>query len=262
LKHLRCSIQVWDTKDSQGSDYGYRRSQPESPERATRVLYNLARGHALLTGRNYITLEDVPIVIKTALSTAVISRVDLLYLLIAKNGTLNAREIAGAFDITEKTALNDMTTLRIIGLVNIEEKEVPASRTNPPHKTKHMTLKEEFNWLLGEDFQKLLEGFKPVDYRPFMKDEGQQANNPPKNKIEEQMSTARQVYDRLEDSERSSNPGMEVDKTTISEQKFHDELVAVGISQSDAAMIIESMKRDGFVEQVDGWGTLRRKVKP
>lgn len=53
------------------------------------------------------------------------------------------------------------------------------------------------------------------------------------------------------------------DKTTISEEKLQDGLVSTGkFSQSDAAMIIESMKREEFgIEQVDGWGTIRRKVK-
>ncbi|MFY9869854.1 MAG: hypothetical protein WAK17_09070 [Candidatus Nitrosopolaris sp.] len=30
-------------------------------------------------------------------------------------------------------------------------------------------MKKEFQWLLGEDFSKLLEGFEPVDNRAFMK---------------------------------------------------------------------------------------------
>ena len=66
LKHLRCIAKTWVIeKDSQGSNYGYSVTQPESPERAIEILRNLARGHALLTGRNYITLEDISIVVKT-----------------------------------------------------------------------------------------------------------------------------------------------------------------------------------------------------
>jgi hypothetical protein len=37
----------------------------------------LAKGHALLTGRNYISNEDVSIVVETVLSTAQIERVGL-----------------------------------------------------------------------------------------------------------------------------------------------------------------------------------------
>lgn len=59
LGHLRCIATTWHTEGTQGSDYGYAVSQPEDPRRAITVLQNLARGHALLTGRNYITLEDI-----------------------------------------------------------------------------------------------------------------------------------------------------------------------------------------------------------
>ena len=38
--------------------------------RAGQVLTNIARAHGLITGRNYITMEDIPIVLKTVLSTA------------------------------------------------------------------------------------------------------------------------------------------------------------------------------------------------
>jgi hypothetical protein len=53
--------------------YEYTYEQPiiENPSRANIVLYNIARAHAFeIHGRNYITLEDIPIVIKIALSTA------------------------------------------------------------------------------------------------------------------------------------------------------------------------------------------------
>ena len=116
------------------------------------------------------------------------------------------------------------------------------------------------------------EGFKPVDYRPFMK-EDEQTNNPSKSKVVdtnsknpfslEQMSIFWRILGDLEEVERRSNPGMEVDKTTTSEEKLHDELVSIGkFSQSDATMIIKSMEREEFgIEQVDGRGTIRRKAK-
>jgi hypothetical protein len=110
LIHLRCIAQTWDIRDdSQGSNYGYTHSQRESPGRAIEILRNLARGHALLTRRNLITLEDIPIVVKTVLSTAIIDRVGLLYLLMAHNGTLVTTEIADALKVTRTTALRNMT---------------------------------------------------------------------------------------------------------------------------------------------------------
>ena len=54
----------------------------EDIKRAGQVLTNLARGHALLTGRNYITMDDVKIVTKTVLSTARVERVKALIALL------------------------------------------------------------------------------------------------------------------------------------------------------------------------------------
>ena len=59
LQHLRCIAKTWETnKDDQGSDYGYAVSQPEAPGRAIRMLMNLAKGHALSQGRNYVTMDS------------------------------------------------------------------------------------------------------------------------------------------------------------------------------------------------------------
>jgi hypothetical protein len=141
LSHLRCIAQTWIIEgDNQGSNYGYTHTQPESPERAMEVLRNLARGHALSTGRNYITLEDIPIVVKTVLSTAIIDRVGLVRLLMAKDGTVTTADVVDALKVTKKTALRNMTELMVIGLVDIKDEDASASYNKP----KRITLKEEF----------------------------------------------------------------------------------------------------------------------
>jgi len=165
LAHLRRTAQTWTPEgddQGQGSDYGFSVTQPEDPRRAIEVLKSLARGHALSMGRNFITLEDIPIVVKTVLSTAIIDRVGLLRLLIAKNGTLVTSEIMDALKVARKTALRTMKELWAVGLIDMKDD------TSIVY-TKRIILKEEFQWLLNEDFQKLLEGFEPVDNRAFMK---------------------------------------------------------------------------------------------
>jgi hypothetical protein len=130
--------------------------------------------------------------------------------------------------------------------------------------------KKEFDWLLGEEFQKLSEGFEPVDNREFM-DEGknEKAEDPTKGKATpytndnifslEQVSTFWRKFGELENAERYLNPGMEVDKTTISGEKLQDALVSSGkFTQSDAAIIIKDMEKAGFIEKVS-WDTYRRK---
>jgi hypothetical protein len=118
LGRLRCIAQTWrDKSDSTGSTWGYSVTQPESPERAIEVLKNLARGHALSTGRNYITLEDIPIVVKTVLSTAHLDKVGLMFFLISNKGRALTKEIEKFLNVTRPTALRNMTELEVTGLV-------------------------------------------------------------------------------------------------------------------------------------------------
>lgn len=274
LKHLRCIAQTWTIEgDSQGSNYGYTHTQPESPERAARVLSNLARGHALLAGRNFITLEDIPIVVKTALSTAILDRVGLLYLLIENNGTLTTIQIAYALTVTRSTALRIMTELWVIGLVDMED-DVSSTDNCQQRYKKRITLRKQFQWLLGEDFQELLEGFKPVDYRAFIeKDKNEQTDGSTSTKQKstnsrfannntfsiKQVTTFWRLFDKLKATERRRNPGMEVDKTTVPGENLRDELVSCGdFDQSNAATIIGHMVEAGIIEQ-PAWDTYRRR---
>lgn len=52
-------------------------------------LRNLARGAALTRGRNYVTVGDIPLIIKVVLSTASMERVRLLDLLLIAGGQLS-----------------------------------------------------------------------------------------------------------------------------------------------------------------------------
>jgi hypothetical protein len=128
LSYLRCVAQVWETPGSQGSDYTYTISQREVPRRAVTALSNLARGHALLNGRNYITLEDVRIVVKTAMDSAQIERVSMFYLLIAYGGILTTTQILQSLNVARKTVLRTMIELKAIGLVDIEDFHEPGQK--------------------------------------------------------------------------------------------------------------------------------------
>ena len=95
LSHLRGVVTTWgDTSDSQGLDYSYALAIVEDPSRAITQLMNLARGHALSQGRNYITMQDIPLVIKVVFSTASHERVRIFELLIEHQGKLNTSKIA------------------------------------------------------------------------------------------------------------------------------------------------------------------------
>ncbi|MBV9179099.1 MAG: hypothetical protein JO297_18875, partial [Nitrososphaeraceae archaeon] len=162
LAHLRQPAITWDSKEGQGSDYAYSVSLVENADRAYTLLKNVDRGHALLTGRNYLAVEDVPLLIKIVLSTAHIDRVKIFDLLLNHNGVLNTNIIMQSLNVSKPTALKTMLELKVIGLV---DKSEDVYDENVNNKVRHIYLnKERYGWFLTDDFRKLREGFIPIDY--------------------------------------------------------------------------------------------------
>jgi hypothetical protein len=128
----------------------------EDPSRANQQLYNLARGHALSYGRNYITEDDIPLIIKVVLSTASIERVLILDLLIAYKGTLTTSQITTAMRMSNNTAKRTMTEFKGLELVTMER--INNDYSNSEYK---IIFNKKFEWFLSEEFSKLRNEFKP-----------------------------------------------------------------------------------------------------
>ena len=154
LAHLRASVVIWDA-GTQGSDYQYRFAHIEEASRAITQMYNFARGNALSEGRLSITLEDIPIVIHTVLSTASNERVKLFELLIEHRGVLTTDIVCKSFDITAPTARRTMTELRATKLVD----DISGTANAAGHYNAEMTikLKPKFDWVLTDEFRNLKE---------------------------------------------------------------------------------------------------------
>lgn len=157
LAHLRGVIPTWETHDTEGSEYAYAIPTIEEPDRAMTQLRNLARGHALSEGRNYITMEDLSIVVKVVLSTAVIERVKVFDLLLKHDGRLTTSQITAALNTTSPTARRTMTEFKALGLVAMQD-----SVDQNKNTVKEITLKPEFSWFLESQFQNLRHGFELV----------------------------------------------------------------------------------------------------
>lgn len=165
LSHLRAVVMTFgDSYGHGGTDYAYATAQIEEPSRAITQLRNLARGHALSKGRTHVTMGDIPIIIKVALSTAPIDRVNVFDLLIAHKGKLTTTLIEDSLNMSPPTARKTMTELKAIELVDIPKPDPKDSS----HKLE-ITLKETFKWFLTPDFDKLREGFIPEDNSEEMK---------------------------------------------------------------------------------------------
>ncbi len=191
LAHLRAAVNTWHTEGTQGSDYSYDMPHIEHPTRAMTQLRNLAKGHALVQGRNYISKEDIPIVIKVVLSTASIERVSLFDLLLAHNGKLTTTLISESLLVSTQTALRTMTELKVIKLVEMKQNNITA--------VFEIELKEKFKWFLTEEFQRLREDFIPEDNSKYLKNK---EKLPPTDSNFLTSSVDDDHYDQLENNDK------------------------------------------------------------
>jgi hypothetical protein len=235
LSHLRCDVRTW----KEGADIGYSPSLPEHPQRAAEILFNIAKGHALLYGRNFVIMEDLPIVVKTVLSTAEIDRVKVFSLLLANNGkSLSTSKIIQSLNISPQTARRKMTEFKAIGLVDEEY-------TGSNHELS-MKLVDKFNWFLGEEFNHIRDGFEPADYRKYLKEditsEVADQQTPPYQSAYERMIVFDRVFNELASELESSE--MDEDKGTVGRYELQKRLVDTGMfDQVDALVIIDEMIR-------------------
>lgn len=161
LAYLRGVVPTWHTQDTQGAEYGYGIPTIEEPDRAMQQLANLAKGHALLTGRNYVSLEDLPLIVRVVLSTAPMERITIFDILLANNGILTVNQITEFLNVSEPTARRTMTELKALGLVNMQKADAVCEDGIVRNRL-IMTLKEEFNWFLSDEFKTLREDFVPA----------------------------------------------------------------------------------------------------
>ena len=250
LSHLRCDVQTW----TEGSDIGFSPSLQEHPQRAAEILFILTKGHALLYGRNYVTMEDILIAVKTVLSTAQIDRVKLFSLLLANKGRpLFTSDIINSLNISPKTARRKMVEFRVIGLVDDEY-------SGSSHEL-YIKIKPEFEWFLSEEFDEIREGFEPADYRKYLKEDNNNNITSSSEMAEQETPTFNAnataqaetekiaafdiIFDQLA-RESESSAKMEADKGTVGRDDLQKRLVASGsglFNLAQALTMIDEMLR-------------------
>ena len=151
LAHLRAIVPTWDTHGSQGSEYGFTMPLIEDPTRAITQMRNLARGHALSQGHLSFTMEDLPMIVHTVMSTATLERARIFEILLENNGVLTTTQVCDFLEVSRPTALKTMLELKVAGLVDIpyEDRE---------NNEKRIILKDKFNWFLTKEFAALKQG--------------------------------------------------------------------------------------------------------
>src|SRR5690606_27469898 len=90
LSKLRASLMTW--KGEEKGTYEYNFPIVEEPPRAINSLYNLAKGHAIIHGRNYLKKEDIEIVRAVCFSSMPHDRNEFLKLLAKHEGKLTTKQ--------------------------------------------------------------------------------------------------------------------------------------------------------------------------
>jgi hypothetical protein len=240
LSFLRCTAVVWETYGSQGSEYAYSISQREVPRRAITCLKNLARGHALLTGLNYITLDDIPMIIKTGLDTAAIERVSMFSLLVANNGTLTTDQILDSLRVSRPTALRTMAEFNAIGLVTIENTD----EDKPGRPSKRMVLNPRFDWFLTDELiKKIIPHTTPKNNTSEFPGNG--------NGLADKEDLFWHEYQLLELAEKNDPSNYSADKNTVNGTMLVERLIMTGqFYKGDPEDMIKSMVEAGKLEMV------------
>jgi len=162
LAKLRSSINVW--KEYSG-EKKYDHTQPitEMPDRLNQLLYNLARGHALICSRKKINLEDIGVVLRVAIDSAPPNRAKIFKSLIKNQGKLSTEKVMKLLKCSRPTALKLMKELEILDIVslNIDIGEDTGSTVE-----REITLKNKFSWFLSEECNELL---NPQRQKSFIK---------------------------------------------------------------------------------------------
>lgn len=131
-----------------GDEFIFNQPMIEEPDRLATILFNLARGHALIHGRNCLTWEDLSPVIEIALSSMPDDRRQVIqHMVSSKGGFTDAKKLEEALGVSRPTALDIMRLLDAIGLVSFAE--------GSGSKLSYTTLKDEFHWILTEEFRAL-----------------------------------------------------------------------------------------------------------
>ena len=149
LAKLRGTINIWKDKSQEGETYDHTNVVIEKPDRINQLLYNLCRGHALATGRDYINAEDLKLAIEVATDSAPNVRANLFRTLLEKEGKLKTTQIEVALRCSKPTALKEMEKLKVLGVAYVSDLS-PSDESG-----KEIKLCSEFEWFLSEECRKI-----------------------------------------------------------------------------------------------------------
>jgi hypothetical protein len=140
LARLRGTISIWREGSGENESYNFSTPVIEGPQRAMSLLYALARGHALVQGRQQVTVEDLPIVARAALESTPNDRRSVMRLMLANEGTVTTTDVQEALRCSAPTGRAILETLDKLGVGKLDNPGPPEPAT--------LELADPLRWLL------------------------------------------------------------------------------------------------------------------
>jgi len=160
LSHCRGDVGITHAKTLEGDAYfSFTMPVIEQPHRLVSLLYDLARGRALLYGRESIDNSDLPLVASVALASMPSDRAKLLQGLIENEGKLTSEDVQRLLKVSQPTASRLMELFSALGVVEKEDLGDVGFEGGRPKQV--IVLNTRFKWLLDPAFRELLHARTP-----------------------------------------------------------------------------------------------------
>lgn len=114
---VKLRAQLPKEKDFGNESYDYIPGIIEGPDRYRMLLFNLARGHAVLQGRKSLAIEDIKVAVRVTMSSASEERRRLIQAVLGTAEPISCQEAAkaiGCSDPTARIVANEMAKLGIL----------------------------------------------------------------------------------------------------------------------------------------------------
>lgn len=139
LAVLRGAIQLWHSEHD--GNVSHNVPVIEQPDRINCLLYNLARGHALVCGRRQLQLSDLAPVLEVTFDSAPSIRSRVFRGLLEHGGILRTAQVERILRCSKPTALKEMEALAVLGVA--DKLEVAPEYGRPEHE---LRLAQRFAW--------------------------------------------------------------------------------------------------------------------
>lgn len=152
LSKMRGVINIWKEPIEDGMTTSHTEPIIERPRRINQSLYNLARGHAIINGRNYITEDDLNVIVLTVMNSAQKFRTKLFRGVVGNNGVVTTSDVERILECSKPTAIEEMEKFRLLGIGYISD----GSEDEVGRPEKQLSINSEFGWFISDECKRIM----------------------------------------------------------------------------------------------------------